>query len=112
MVKEALDLAKEDVDQLSIFISELTRKLSRNNSTLGTQWRKVQVTLKASKIEKFKDNLESIKSIMTLLQASRNQLQIFHNQVNSKLDILDTKITSIAITSTSSSHQITNQSSL
>lgn len=73
MVKEALDLAKEDVDQLSIFISELTRKLSRNNSTLGTQWRKVQVTLKASKIEKFKDNLESIKSIMTLLQASRNQ---------------------------------------
>ncbi|CAD6449242.1 39ddf245-6cb6-4472-bd36-f8e5c72a58fd-CDS [Sclerotinia trifoliorum] len=84
-------VANGDVDQLSIFISELTRKLSRNN-------------------EKFKDNLGSIKGIMTLLQASRNQSSIV--QINSKLDILDTKISSIAITSTSSFHQIINQSSL
>ncbi|KAF7854563.1 hypothetical protein EAF04_010372 [Stromatinia cepivora] len=47
---------------------------------------------------------------MALLQASRNQSSII--QVNSKLDILDTKISSIATTTTSSSHQITHQSSL
>ncbi|KAJ8063352.1 hypothetical protein OCU04_008580 [Sclerotinia nivalis] len=110
MIKAALDLAKDDVDQLSKFTSELTRKLSHTNGNFGTQWRKVQVALRASKIEKFKDNLKSVEIIMTLLQASRNQSSMI--QVNSKLDILDTKISSIAATTTSSSLQITHQSSL
>ncbi|TEY71740.1 hypothetical protein BOTCAL_0087g00070 [Botryotinia calthae] len=107
MVKDALELAKDDIDQLSEFISELSRNLSIANGSLGRQWRKVQMALKASKIERFRDNLVSVKTTMALLQGSRQQVSLI--QVNSKLDVLTTNISSIA--TTSSSHQIALQTS-
>lgn len=73
MLTEALTLAKEDVDQLSELISDLTRKLSLANGSLGKQWRKVQMALKASKVEKFRNNLQNVKSVIPLLQASTQQ---------------------------------------
>ncbi|TGO11230.1 hypothetical protein BTUL_0114g00070 [Botrytis tulipae] len=98
MVKDALELAKDDIDQLSEFISELSRNLSVANGSLGRHWRKVQMVLKASKIERFRDNLESVKTTMALLQGSRQQL-----------DVLTTNISSVA--TTNSTHQIALQTS-
>lgn len=105
MVKGALELAKDDIDQLSEFISKLSRNLSVANGSLGRQWKKVQMALKASKIERFRDNLESVKTTMALLQGSRQQVSMI--QVNSKLDVLTANISSIA--TTNSSHQIALQ---
>ncbi|KAM0130981.1 hypothetical protein ACHAO1_007574 [Botrytis cinerea] len=107
MVKGALELAKDDIDQLSEFISKLSRNLSVANGSLGRQWKKVQMALKASKIERFRDNLESVKTTMALLQGSRQQVSMI--QVNSKLDVLTANISSIA--TTNSSHQIALQTS-
>ncbi|KAF5870317.1 uncharacterized protein Bfra_009701 [Botrytis fragariae] len=107
MVKDALELAKDDIDQLSEFISELSRNLSVSNGSLGRQWRKVQMVLKASKIERFRDNLESVKTTMALLQGSRQQASLI--QVSSRLDVLSTNISSIA--TTNSTHQIALQAS-
>ncbi|TGO21886.1 hypothetical protein BPAE_0195g00130 [Botrytis paeoniae] len=73
MVKDALKLAKDDIDELSQFILKLSRNLSVANGSLGRQWRKVQTALKASKIERFRDNLEGVKATMALLQGSRQQ---------------------------------------
>ncbi|TGO39087.1 hypothetical protein BHYA_0061g00440 [Botrytis hyacinthi] len=98
MVKDALELAKDDIDQLSELISELSQNLSVANGGLGRQWRKVQMVLKASKIERFRDNLESVKTTIALLQGSRQQL-----------DVLTTNISSIA--TTSSTRQIALQKS-
>ncbi|KAF7927760.1 uncharacterized protein EAE98_006142 [Botrytis deweyae] len=107
MVNDALELAKDDIDQLSEFISVLSRKLSVANGSLGRQWRKVQMVLKASKIERFRDNLESVKTTMALLQGSRQQASLI--QVSSRLDVLSTNISSIA--TTNSTHQIALQTS-
>ncbi|THV47080.1 hypothetical protein BGAL_0337g00140 [Botrytis galanthina] len=107
MVKDALELAKDDIDQLSELISELSRNLSIANGSLGRQWRKVQMVLKASKIERFRDNLESVKTTMALLQGSRQQASLI--QVNSRLDVLTTNISSVA--TTNSTHQIALQTS-
>lgn len=73
MIKEALELAKEDVDELSGFVSELERQFNLANGSLKKHWRKVQIVFKESKIKKSKDNLERIKSTMILIQASRQE---------------------------------------
>ncbi|KAF7891033.1 uncharacterized protein EAF02_001358 [Botrytis sinoallii] len=108
MVNDALELAKDDIDQLSEFISVLSRKLSVANGSLGRQWRKVQMVLKASKIERFRDNLESVKTTMALLQGSRQQASLI--RVSSRLDVLSTNISSIA-TTINSTHHIALQTS-
>ncbi|KAF7891646.1 hypothetical protein EAF00_007948 [Botryotinia globosa] len=92
MVKDALELAKDNIDQLSELISKLSRNLSIANGSLGRQWRKVQMVLKASKMERFRDNLGSVKTTMASLQGSRQQASLI--QVNSRLDVLTTNISS------------------
>ncbi|QSZ36037.1 hypothetical protein DSL72_007161 [Monilinia vaccinii-corymbosi] len=97
MLKEALELAKDDISQLSELISELSRKLSTSGGSVGKQWRKVQMALRASKLEKFKGDLESVKSTLNLLQASRQQSALI--QFNSRIDILSTNFISMNETS-------------
>jgi hypothetical protein len=73
MINDALDLAKEDVDELATIISELARKLGPAHSRAKRKWSKVQMVLKGAKISKIRDSIESVKSILSLLQTSRNQ---------------------------------------
>jgi hypothetical protein len=72
-IKEALELAKQDIDELSQLVSELSRRIGPENGRLKRQWGRVRIILKNDKIEKFKANIESAKSILTLLQASQTQ---------------------------------------
>jgi N-terminal domain on NACHT_NTPase and P-loop NTPases len=73
MIKDALDLAKEDVDELAMIISGLARQLGPANCRAKRQCGKIQIVLKGGKISKFRNSLENVKSILSLLQVSQNQ---------------------------------------
>ena len=72
-IKEALELAKQDVDELTQLVSKLSRLVGPENGRLKRQWGRVRLILKTDKIEKFKANIESVKGILTLLQTSQTQ---------------------------------------
>src|SRR5271170_3499633 len=60
MIKDALDLAKEDVDELATIISGLARQLGPANNRAKRQWGRIQIVLKGGKISKFRSSLESV----------------------------------------------------
>lgn len=72
-IKEALELAKQDIDELASLISELARSMGPGNGRLKRHWGRVRIVLKGDKIAKFKSYIESAKSILSLVQTSQTQ---------------------------------------
>ena len=72
-IKEALELAKHDIDELASFVSELARFTGPGNGQMKQHWGRVRIVLKRDKIAKFKGYIESAKSILSLLQMSQTQ---------------------------------------
>lgn len=128
MVRDALDLAKGDVDELATLVSDLARRMG-NDGSIKRRWGRIKSVLKEEKVLKLKDNVESAKSILNLLRQSRTQWvysSIFkysqpqqdsnepgaksHRsticQMNGKLEILATKFESISIASVQSQEPI------
>lgn len=73
LVRSALQIAKQDIDELAVTISELARAVGPNQKRLRQKWGRVRIVLKESKIAKMRGYIEGAKSILNLLQASRTQ---------------------------------------
>jgi len=73
MIKDALAIAKTDIDGLAVIITDLSRKIGPGQNGLKRKWGRIQVVLKGGKITKLKAYIESAKSILTLLQSTRAQ---------------------------------------
>jgi hypothetical protein len=73
LVRGALEIAKKDIDELAGLVTELSRGMGSDQGRMKRKWGKIQVVLKAGKINKMNAHIESIKSILSLLQASRTR---------------------------------------
>jgi len=70
-IKQALELVKEDTDELVNLVSELARSLGPDYGRVKQSWGKVRIVLKRDKIRRCKDNIESVKTMLSLLQTSQ-----------------------------------------
>jgi hypothetical protein len=66
-------MAKKEVDQLAGLVTELSRGTRSDQGRMKRKWGKFQIVLKAGKINKMNAHIESVKSILILLQASRTR---------------------------------------
>jgi hypothetical protein len=73
LVHGALQIAKKDIDELTAVISELSRAMGPDQSRMRRKWARVKIVLKSGTIAKMRGHIESSKSILNLLQASRTQ---------------------------------------
>lgn len=75
MIKDALELARRDIDELAKIVTELSRAIRPDQKTLRRKWGRVQIVLQGGKITKLKGYIDSAKSILNLLQSTRHNLQ-------------------------------------
>jgi hypothetical protein len=73
LIRGALEMAKKEVDQLAGLVTELSRGTRSDQGRMKRKWGKFQIVLKAGKINKMNAHIESVKSILILLQASRTR---------------------------------------
>ena len=73
LVRGALEIAKKDVDELASLVMELSRGMGSDQGRMKSKWGKIQIVLKAGKINKMNTYIESVKSILSLLEASRTR---------------------------------------
>ncbi|KUJ08813.1 uncharacterized protein LY89DRAFT_599289, partial [Mollisia scopiformis] len=73
LVLSALRIAKKDINELSVFVTELTSKINPGQGKVKRKWGRVKIALSAAKIAKMKTHVESAKSTLNMLQASRTQ---------------------------------------
>jgi hypothetical protein len=71
MIRDALTLAKRDIDELAKIVTDLSRVIRPDQKSLRRKWGLIQIVLKGGKILKLKGYIESAKSILTLLQTTR-----------------------------------------
>lgn len=72
MIKDALELARRDIDELAKIVTELSRAIRPDQKTLRRKWGRVQIVLQGGKITKLKGYIDSAKSILNLLQSTRH----------------------------------------
>jgi hypothetical protein len=68
-----LQVAKEDVDELNVLITKLASKIGFAQGKMKRKWGQVRIALKSEKMRKMKEHVESAKSTLNMLQASRTQ---------------------------------------
>jgi len=73
LIKGALELAQRDINELANLVTDLSRATGPGQKNIRWTWGRVQIVLKAGKMSKLKAYIESAKSILNLLQASRAQ---------------------------------------
>jgi hypothetical protein len=72
-IREALELVKQDIDELASLVSELARLVGPGNGRIKRHWRRVRIVSKRDKLTKLKGHVESAKSILGLVQTSQTQ---------------------------------------
>lgn len=70
---DALRLAREDVNELIVLVTELASKIGSARGKVKKKWGQIKIVLKSEKINKMKSYVESAKSTLNMLQASRAQ---------------------------------------
>ncbi|KAL3425269.1 ankyrin repeat-containing protein [Phlyctema vagabunda] len=82
ILKDCLQLAKSDVDQLATIVAELERRLGSRNNKLKRTWTQVCIHLKKDTISKLRCNIDSITNIINLLKTSRTQSVVLESHSN------------------------------
>jgi hypothetical protein len=72
-IRQALELVKEDIDELVDLVSDLSRSLGPGYGRVKQNWGKVRIVLKRDKIRRCKHNIESAKTMLSLLQTSQTR---------------------------------------
>lgn len=73
MLKDALELARQDIDELAKIVTDMSRAIRPDQKSLRRKWGRVQIVLQGGKIAKLKGYIDSAKSILNLLQSTRAQ---------------------------------------
>lgn len=73
LVLGALRIAKEDISELNIVVTQLASKIDQGYGGFKRKWGQIQIAMKGGKINKMKNHIESAKSTLNMLQASRAQ---------------------------------------
>ncbi|KAF8847440.1 hypothetical protein BDZ45DRAFT_607441 [Acephala macrosclerotiorum] len=73
LVRDALNIAKRDINNLDIMVTQLLSEVGPGHGKIKRKWGQVKIALKSGKINKMKTLIERAKSTLTMLQTSRTQ---------------------------------------
>ncbi|CZR54845.1 uncharacterized protein PAC_04729 [Phialocephala subalpina] len=96
LVMEALNIAKRDINNLDIIVTQLSSMIGPGHGRTKRKWGQVKFALKSGKINKMKMCIESAKSTLTLLQSSRAQAAMY--QMNGRIEIISANMLSTSTT--------------